>query len=576
MAKEHAQPGKPARPKQIRLWPGVISAVLLVLVKFIVPIVIPGTFAVSVFGAIFFALVIVVWWTAFSRARWFDRVGAVGFMIAGILVTAPFLHESIGNAGQGFLFPIHAVPVMSAAFALCAAACHGLSEKMRRTALAAVILLSCGAWVLIRTGGIDNEGRSDLDWRWTQSPEEALLAELHAGSSSFSAPAGAAEMHADWPGFRGPGRDGIVRGTRIGTDWTVSPPKELWRRPVGPGWSSFALSGGLFYTQEQRGEEEIVACYQIMTGRPVWMHTDSARFWESNGGAGPRGTPTLYGGRVYTLGGTGIVNVLDADAGTVIWSRNAGTDTDTKVPTWGFSGSPLVVDDLVIVAAGGSLIAYDPDTGEPRWLKTTESGDCYSSPHLVHTGGVRQVLLQHKTGTVSVLPEDGTVLWEHAWEGYPIVQPAVTDDGDILLSVDERSGIRRIHAENGPDGWSVTERWTSNEVKPYFNDSVIHKGHIYGFNGRSVACMDLEGQRKWKGGVYNRGQLVLLADQDLLLVVSEQGDIALVKAVPEAFTELARMPAITGKTWNHPVVTGELLLVRNAEEMAAFRLPSEG
>ena len=142
---------------------------------------------------------------------------------------------------------------------------------------------------------------------------------------------------------------------------------QLWRRPVGPGWSSFAVQDGRFYTQEQRGDDEIVACHDVATGKQVWRHVDRARFWESNAGPGPRATPTLSNGRVYTQGGTGIVNVLDAATGNVVWSHNAVTDTGTKVPAWGIAGSPLVVNDMVVVAAAGNLVAYDLASGKPRW-----------------------------------------------------------------------------------------------------------------------------------------------------------------------------------------------------------------
>jgi hypothetical protein len=314
----------------------------------------------------------------------------------------------------------------------------------------------------------------------------------------------------------------------------------------------------------------------MATGKPVWMYRDKVRFWESNSGAGPRATPTLHSGRVYALGGTGILNVLDARDGKVLWSRDAAADTDTKTPIWGFAGSPLVLDDRVIVAAAGSLIAYDLGTGEPLW-SIYAGGDCYSSPHLMNIGRVEQILLQNETGVISVAPADGKQLWQHRWEGNPIVQPAMTANGDILISVDDKSGIRCLTACQSPNGWSVEERWTSDGVKPYFNDSVIHKGHVYGFDGRSLACLDIkDGTRKWKGGRYGRGQVILLADQDVLLVLSEKGDIALVNAVPDRFTELSRVPAIKGKTWNHPVVVGHILLVRNAREMAAFRLPTSG
>jgi outer membrane protein assembly factor BamB len=305
------------------------------------------------------------------------------------------------------------------------------------------------------------------------------------------------------------------------------------------------------------------------------MHGDSARFYESNGGAGPRGTPTLKDGRVYTFGATGILNVLDSGDGSVVWSRNVASDADADVPGWGFASSPLVVGGVVLVAASGRLVAYDVATGEPRWFGP-KGGGGYSSPHLVTIDGIEQVLLQNANGVISVAPTDGTLLWEHPWPGFRIVQPAVIAEGDLLVSTSDAMGgisTRRIAVAHEPGGWTIEERWTSRGLKPYFNDLVVHEGYAFGFDGRILSCVDLEdGERKWKGGRYGNGQLVLLPDQDLLLVLSEDGELALVAATPDEFRELARVPAIEGKTWNHPALVKDLLLVRNGEEMAAFRL----
>jgi outer membrane protein assembly factor BamB len=380
---------------------------------------------------------------------------------------------------------------------------------------------------------------------------------------------------AEWPGFRGPNRDSVIHGVQIKTDWSASPPVEIWRRPIGPGWSSFAVHGDLLYTQEQRGDDEVVSCYRVSTGEPVWRHRDAVRFYESNGGAGPRATPTLSHGRVYTLGATALLNALDAGTGKVVWSHNAATDTGRKTPEWGFTSSPLVVDDIVIVAVSGTLVAYDAATGKPRWVGPQHGGS-YSSPQLATIDGVAQILLLSAPGAVSVSPADGKLLWEHTWEGGAIVQPALTADGGILINAMSAMGgiaTRRLAVARGTGGWTVEERWTSNGLKPYYSDFVVHKGHAYGFDGSILACIDLEtGKRKWKGGRYGTGQLVLLADQDVLLVTSEDGELALVKATPDQFTELARIPALNSKTWNHPVLIGDRLLVRNGEEMVAFRL----
>ena len=571
----------PSSAKQLRLWPGVALAVLILLLKFTVPIFAPDSMALVFLGALVGVLLILLWWLLFSRAPWLDRLGAVVLVVAAMYITFPFLHMSIQGGAMGFLFPAMSLPILSVVLVAWAAATRRLAAGPRRVALLASILLTCGAFTLVRTGGMSGDGEADTHLRWTQTPEERLLAQ--GGDTPGAVPsagaAAAASAGADWPGFRGASRDSVVRGVRLKTDWTASPAVQLWRKPIGPAWSSFAVRGPLMYTQEQRGEEEVVSCYDMTTGEPVWRHSDAARFWESNAGAGPRATPTLSNGRVYTLGGTGIVNALDAGDGTVVWSRHAEKDTGAKLPGWGFAGSPLVLGDLVIVATSGKLVAYDLATGAPRWLGT-KGGSGYSSPQVLTIGGVEQIVQLSTFGAVGVAPADGTLLWEHEWKGDGIVQPAMTADGDILIGSGSglsESGMRRLAVAHGPSGWTVEERWTSTGLKPYFNDFVVHAGHAFGFDGAILSCIDLkDGQRTWKGGRYGHGQLLLLPEQDLLLVLSEQGELALVAAKTDTFNELARHPAIEGKTWNHPVLAGDVLLVRNSEEMAAFRLSLEG
>ena len=572
-----SQTDKPASRKPLRLWPGVIAAVLLVLIRYVAPIVKPDTMIFAVLGSLIGVLAIIVWWLFFSRAPWSERLGAIVLMAAALFATSRIVHASISNGMMGMMLPVFAIPLLCLALVASVVASRRVSNGLRRAFMVAMILFVCAAWTLIRTGGITGDAGSDFHWRWSKTPEERLLAQ--AGDEPMAVAASPTEVKTgtDWPGFRGPNRDGILRGVKIATDWSKSPPVELWRRPIGPAWSSFAVHGDLFYTQEQRGDDEIVACYNVTTGKPVWRHRDAARFWESNAGAGPRGTPTFSNGRVYTFGGTGILNALDANNGSVVWSRNAASDTHKKVPGWGFSSSPLVVDNEVIVATAGTLAAYDIATGEPRWFGP-DGGSGYSSPQLVTIHGVPQILLLNAIGATSVAPTDGKRLWEHPMSpNARIVQPGVTADGDILLHEGEGGGMRRIAVAQGPAGWTVEERWTSEGLNPYFNDFVVHNGHAFGFDGSGIACIDLkDGKRKWKGGNFGHGQLVLLADEDLLLVLTEQGELALVNATPDQFKELARVPAIKGKTWNHPVLAGDVVLVRNGEEMAAFRLSLAG
>ncbi len=601
--------------KPLRLWPAVVIAIVQLLVMFGAPVVAPDAGPIGMLGGVVGALAILVWWVFFSRAPWSERVGAIVLMIVAVWATRTVVHESIAGAGQGNLIIILPTPYLGLALVAWAAATRHLRGGVRWASLAAAILLVCAPFALIRTAGIKGGAGSEFHWRWTPTPEQLLLAqggdepkplppstapasaaapvvipkETSSAKASVAPAASAApvaatieaatpvatETPAEWPGFRGPGRDGIIRGVRIVTDWSKSPPVAIWRRAIGPGWSSFAVRGDLLYTQEQRGDDEVVSCYKVSTGEPVWRHRDAVRFYESNGGPGPRGTPTLSHGRVYTLGATGMLNALDAAHGTVVWSRNAASDTGRKIPDWGIASSPLVVDDIVVVAVSGTLAAYDLATGKPRWVGPQHGGS-YSSPQLATIDGVDQILLLSAPGAVSVAPADGALLWEYSWEGGAIVQPALTSDGGVLInamSMMGGMGTRRLAVAHGEGGWTVEERWTSNGLKPYYNDFVVHKGHAFGFDGNILACIDLEdGKRKWKGGRYGSGQLVLLPDQDLLLVMSEEGELALVSATPDKFTEVARFPALDSKTWNHPVLVGDVLLVRNGQEMAAFRL----
>jgi hypothetical protein len=616
------QTDNPTPRKPLRLWPGVALGIFVAIARFALPIVVGeatifgfSLAMLGVMGGMIGALLIVLWWLFFSRAPWVERLGAIVLATVALVVTERVVHPSIAGGMMGRMLPVYAFPVLTLALVVWVVGARRLTGARRYASMVAATVLTCAIFTLLRTDGIRGAG-SDFHWRWTATPEEKLLAQADEEPkpsppppppaaapaektaeapvatkapeepavlpapppATIEAPAPAAVVvRAAWPGFRGPERDSAIHGVRIKTDWSQSPPVEIWRRPIGPGWSSFAVAGDLIYTQEQRGPEEIVAAYSATTGKPVWRHRDALRFWESNAGAGPRATPTLDRGRVYTMGATGRVNALDATTGAKIWSRDAAADTGVEVPMWGFSASPLVVDDTVIVAASGRLVAYDARDGQQRWLGPPE-GAGYSSPHLLKIDGVDQVLLLRGRRTTSVAPDDGKVLWEHSGDpSVSIVQPALAPNGDVLIANGDGmggGGIRRVAVTHGSAGWTLEERWNSRGLKPYFNDFVVHNGHAFGFDGAILSCIDLQdGARKWKGGRYGNGQMILLADQDLLLVLSEEGELALVKATPDQFTEVARFKAIEGKTWNHPVVVGNVLLVRNGEEMAAFRLP---
>lgn len=609
-------------PRQpIRLWPAVAIALLVIVLRFIAPRISPDASVAGILGAVGGFAAIVLWWLFFSRAPWIDRLLALVAIAVGIVATLPLLHISLARGMMGMFFFMFAVPVtVTLGFAAWAVVGHRWPDARRRTTMVAAILLSCLFWALLRSDGVLG-ATAQLAWRWTPTAEQRLLAQGEAvipvstpapTATPETTPVPGAEVppaentaakptagipadepatseraitrdrpatsEVEWAGFRGAARDNVIHGLTISTDWSTTPPAAIWTTPIGPGWSSFAVAGNLIYTQEQRGEDEMVSAYRLDTGAPVWRHSTPARFWDSEGGPGPRGTPALGHGRVYAMGATGVVNALDAATGRLLWTRDAEADTGATRPDWGFASSPLVFDDIVVVAASGRLAAYDAATGSVRWLGP-EGGAGYSSPHLITVEGEPQIVLLRGSRTIAVSPADGSVLWEHTWStGVSIVQPAQLPNGDVLVTVGDAMGglgVRRVGITRDPSGgWIAHEIWTSRGLKPYFNDFVVHKGYAYGFDGSIMSCIDLtDGTRKWKGGRYGQGQAVLLADQDLLLVTAEEGDLALVQATPEKHVEVARIPGLDGKTWNHPVIVGDVLLVRNGEQMAAFKLP---
>jgi outer membrane protein assembly factor BamB len=596
-------------PQPLRLWPALVIVGLQIAGVALAPVLFDDPMLAGVGALVGGALLIVLWWVFLSRAPWLERLGAVVLMVALAVLTKPVSDISIAGAGQGFLVYIMTAPLLALGLVLWASSARRLGTAARRAALVAILVIACTPILLIRTDGVG--GPNPFHWRWTPTAEEELLARgeepvtppppamapaeppaevttpvvekkpeaAPAPAAPPTAPVARSWPPAEWPGFRGPLRDGVIRNVSIDTDWAASPPAELWRRPIGPGWSSFAVRGDLLYTQEQRGEEELVSCYRVSTGAPVWRHRDQVRFYESNGGAGPRATPTIHEDRVFAHGATGILNALDARTGKLIWTRNVASDTKREVPYWGIASSPLVIDDLVVVAAASTLAAYGVGDGALKWQGPRYGGG-YSSPHRLTLDGVEQIVLLGGPGAISVNPSDGKVLWIHDWEPGPMVQPAVTDDGDILVNnVTATGGVatRRLHVTRAGGEWKLEEKWTSNGLKPNFNDFVVHEGHAYGFDNNILASINLEtGERAWKGGRYGNGQLVLLKDQDVLLVTSEDGELALVSATPDKYTEIAKMRIFESKTWNHPVIVRDLLLVRNGEEMAAFKLRVTG
>jgi outer membrane protein assembly factor BamB len=377
-----------------------------------------------------------------------------------------------------------------------------------------------------------------------------------------------------WPDFRGPARDGrSVEAIR--TEWPAEGLVPLWKQPIGLGYASFVVADGRAFTIEQRRSQEIVAAYDVESGRELWTNGWEAEFVEGMGGDGPRATPTYHDGRVYALGALGEFRCLDAATGAVVWRRNILEENRATNLDWGMSAAPLIVDDKVVVLPGGSggrsVAAYNKTSGEPIW-SALDDRQAYVSPMLVTLAGVRLILIVSATRAAGLDPEQGTLLWDYPWPtdmGINAAQPVLLGNDRVFLSASYGQGAAVFEVTRAGDRFATRTIWENSRMKNKFTSSLLHEGHLYGLDEAILACIDAAtGEQKWKGGRYGYGQPILVGEQ--IIVLTEQGDIAVVKASPERHEELARFPAIDGKTWNHPVVVNGRLLVRNLREMAAF------
>lgn len=557
-------------PERIRVWP----ALLLVAVYWIFQVVVGLSdvgmyplFMSKAFGALGLLIVFLVLWLTNGTLPWRVRFLGLGLFVGALLLGILAAHKSF----EPFGYMMTTVPWAITAWTAWMAVSRW--NGVPRASLAGVILIPFATADLIRFEGLSGRLDAGLRWRWTASDEERFLA---AKTASAGATARTWTLRGgDWPEFRGALRDGAVRGTRIAPDWS---PEPVWKRLVGPAWSGMILVDGFLVTQEQRGESEAVVCYDAATGKEQWAHEVAGRFTEGVSGPGPRATPTYREGRIYALGAKGSLVCLDAASGKPVWTSALGKD---PAPMWGCSASPLVAEGKVVVFVGGpggrGVLALDAATGKPAW--TSEGGkESYCSAQLLTIRGKAQIVMIDNKRTAGLSLADGAVLWQRPGESesiVPMIQPHPVDDGLILVSSGEDLTLLELQSSGGT--WTATEKWTTRKFKPSFNDFVVHEGHAYGLDGGILACVDLKsGERVWKKGRYGGGQLLLLADQGLLVVLSEKGELALVEARPQAPADAALIPAIEGKTWNHPTLVGDRLYVRNAAEMACFRLKLKG
>jgi outer membrane protein assembly factor BamB len=456
----------------------------------------------------------------------------------------------------------------------------------------AAVLAICT--LVLRLDRVDGDLAPVFVYRFSKKPDRLLKALPEVADGKKANVDLRTTTKNDFPGFLGPNRTEAVENIRLARDWTKQPPKLVWKQKIGAGWSAFSVVNGHAVTMEQRGDMEMTTCYAVETGRLEWLHSTKGRFYRLEAGVGPRSTPTIDEGMVYAAGALGHFACLDGATGKPVWEKDLlkefdiPPEEDASVVLWGRSNSPLVVGDKVIVPIGGckskhlvSLAAFDKRTGSLLW----KGGECqisYSSPTVAKLAGIEQILTVNEASLSGHDPKTGRVLWEHPRPGRtnadPNVSQAVPISPDqVFVSKGYGGGAILLRLEPADDGTlSPHVVWKNPRVmKTKFTNVAMHNGYVYGLSDGVLECIEAAtGASKWKQGRYGHGQILRVGD--LLLVMSEQGEIVLIEASPDrANNVLGRIQAVDGLTWNNIAIYGPYLLVRNAEESACYKLPIE-
>ena len=505
-----------------------------------------------------------------------------------VIAAAQWLREF--DPGFGFLITFFSTLTLVASWCVWLAFFSPLRSGYRFAPLALFVSAGLAVVASARVERFDgNMLPAAWSWRWQKQLDQGIARfeprqdEAKSASQSGIVPEAFLPKESDFPRFLGPNGDLGLDQPVLDRDWAARPPKLLWKQRIGAGWSAFSVVGDRAVTQEQRDDQELVTCYDVNTGDGIWSNAVNTRFSSVEGGVGPRATPTIFDGRVYTVGAMGLLQCLDFVSGETLWKHDLLEEHKAVNLHWGKSNSPLIVDDKVVVSAGGpngrSLVAYDRLSGELLWGGGDEQSS-YASPALASLLGTRQILTVNEAHLASHAVDTGEKLWEVPWAGSSSAnasnsQPVPIADDLVFVSKGYFQGCALFKVSKQGDGWAAENVWSKTHLKTKHTNVVTYNGYVYGLDQGVLCCAELStGEKKWKVRQADYGHGQILRVRDLILVQSEAGDVALVEANPERFVELGRFHALDGVCWANIALTGDKLLLRNSEFAACYQLPA--
>ncbi len=395
----------------------------------------------------------------------------------------------------------------------------------------------------------------------------------------------------EWPQWRGPNRDGVSSEIGILKEWAAGGPKMLWKVSLGEGFSGISVSQGRVYTMFSKGNDEFVVCLNATDGGEIWRFRSDDNYHEGQGGNGPRATPTIDGDLLFTISAHGKLYALNAGNGEKVWSHDLQRKFGSKMPRWGFSTSPLVDGELLLVEVGGkgekSIVAFNKSSGDVIWSSHKDKLG-YSSPIAITVKGIRQIICFTGTKLVSVSPTDGTIYWQYPWKtGYdvnaatPVFIPpdkvfisSGYDKGAAVLQMrvfishdDDRAAVAQIKENQGKV--RIRELWKNRKMKNQFSSSVLHENYLYGFDNSILKCIEADtGEEQWKTRGFGKGT-VLLADGHLI-ILSDRGKLGLAEATPAGYIEKVSAKVLSGLCWTAPTLADGRLYLRNEEEIVCL------